>query len=193
MSFYRCPFCPFADDNADILVQHVGLVHPETDTSPFLAKNTPEQERKSMERVREGVGPRDAPSEDGFIECECGETVLLSEFSSHSDLHLAEGMASEEAEKADLSSDTTILSRYQSPYPDTGTFTRQSSANATSSTNNQLSPASTSTSRPRGTVQKHSYTIKDWANVLLGTNPPPRPKTTKAKRRSARRLGVRRS
>ena len=193
MSFYRCPFCPYADDNSDVLVQHVGLVHPETDTSPFHVKNTSEQERKSMGRVREGVGPRDAPSEDDYIECECGETVLLSEFSSHSDLHLAEGMASEEAEKADLNSDTTILSRYQSPYPDVKTFTPQSSANATSSTENHLSPASTSDSRPRGTVQKHNYTIKDWANVLLGTNPPPRPKTTKAKRRSARRLGVRRS
>ena len=171
-------------------MQHVGLVHPETDDSPFVVKDEAENKRKSAESVGAGAASRGATSDDGYIECECGETVLLSEFSSHSDLHLAEGMAFEKAEKIDISSNTTILSRDRSPYPDTGTFAPIWPSDASSPSNRDLGPDSTSNFQSRSTAHKHPYTIKDWANVLLGTSPPPRPKITKARRQSARRLGV---
>lgn len=169
-------------------MQHVGLVHPETEDSPFVVKDEGEK-RKSVDRVGEGAGSRGATAGDGYIECECGETVLLSDFSSHSDLHLAEGMAFEEAEKAGLNSDTTILSREQSYYSDADTLTSNRPSDASSYSTGRSSTSSSSRFRSHGAVQKHPYSIKDWANVLLGTSPP-RPKTTKARRKSSKRLGV---
>lgn len=170
-------------------MQHVELVHPETGDSPFVVKDEGEK-RKSVDRVGEGAGSRGATAGDGYIECECGETVLLSDFSSHSDLHLAEGMAFEEAEKAGLNSDTTILSREQSYYSDADTLASKRSTDASSYSSNHSSPGSNPRSRSRGAIHKHPYSIKDWANVLLGSSPPPRPKTTKARRKSTKRLGV---
>lgn len=191
MALFHCPFCPFEDGNSEMLLQHVGLIHPETDDSPFIVKDSGRQKRRSVGEVKGGAKLRDTASEHGYIECECGEIVLLSEFSSHSDLHLAEGMAFDEAGKAEFSHDTTILSRDQSPFPNAGSFTPDWPANIGASSDGHPSSRPSSKSRPRGTVQKHPYTVKDWANVLLGTNPPPRPKVTRARRRGAKRLGVR--
>ncbi len=170
-------------------MQHVGLVHPETGDSPFVVEDEG-QKRRSMDSVREGARSRGATSGDGYIECECGETVLLSDFSSHSDLHLAEGMAFEEAEKAGLNSDTTILSREQSYHSDADTLASKRSTDASSYSTDHSSLGSNPRSRSRGAVHKHPYSIKDWANVLLGSSPPPRSKTTKARRKSTKRLGV---
>lgn len=192
MALYHCPFCPFGDDDSNFLMQHVGLVHPENDDSPFLVKDEPEKQRKSMETHGEGSAPKAASSGDGYIECECGEIVLLAEFSSHSDLHLAEGMAFQESEKTDLISDTTIISRDQSPYPNDGPLAGGHS-DAKSSANGHLSAAHSSSPKRRSVPQKHPYSIRDWANVLLGNGPPPKPKTSKDRRRhkDAKRLGVR--
>lgn len=170
-------------------MQHVGLVHPETGDSPFLVKDEGEK-RKSVNSGGEGAGSRGATAGHGYIECECGETVLLSDFSNHSDLHLAEGMAFEEAEKAGLNSDTTIISREQSYFSDADTLASKRSTDASSCSTDRSSLGSHPRSRSRGAVHKHPYSIKDWANVLLGSSPPPRSKTTKVRRKSTKRLGV---
>ena len=191
MTLYHCPFCPFGDDDSEYLVQHVSLVHPENDDSTFFVNNHREQSSKSIEGIREGPDSRQTTSGENYIECECGETVLLSDFSSHSDLHLAEGMAFGEIEKVQLGHGTTILSRDQSPCHDPGTSVSDGPLNTSSSSNGDLSNDSTSSLRPQTSVQKHPYSVKDWANVLFGTGPPPRPKTKKTRRKGAKRLGVR--
>ena len=122
-----------------------------------------------------------------------GETVLMSEFASHSDLHLAEGIALKEAEEMDSSTDTTILTKDHSSFMEIGSMTpTYTSGKKSTSPGSRSSISSGSTLRTRNTSQKHPYSIKDWANVLLGSTTPLRPKTaTTRKRRNARRLGVR--
>lgn len=72
MAFYHCPFCSFSDNDSSFLINHVGLSHPETDDSPFIAKDDVEE---NTPRSNDGwTGARDAPSDGGYIECECGET-----------------------------------------------------------------------------------------------------------------------
>ena len=79
MAFYHCPFCPFSDNDSSFLINHVGLSHPETDDSPFVAKDDVEE---GSPRNDGWTGARDAPSDGGYIECECGETgrALLQMF-----------------------------------------------------------------------------------------------------------------
>lgn len=189
-TFYNCPFCAFGDDDSEFLVQHVGLAHPETDDSPFIVREHDRVRKNSVLSVEESAGSRGATSGDGYIECECGETVLVSEFSSHSDFHLAEGMALKEPEEMDLGKDTTILSRDHSPFATAGSMPSKSALHNSSSPRNRSSPSSAPNSQNRSPIQKHPYSIKDWANVLLGSAPKLRPKTAATrKRRSARRLG----
>ena len=71
MDFYHCPFCPFSDNDSSFLMNHVGLSHPETDDSPFIAKDDMEDH---IPRNDGWTGARGAPSDRGYIECECGET-----------------------------------------------------------------------------------------------------------------------
>ena len=71
MALYHCPFCPFSDNDSCFLINHVGLSHPETDDSPFIAKDDVEEGSPRNDRW---TGARDAPSDAGYIECECGET-----------------------------------------------------------------------------------------------------------------------
>lgn len=190
-ALYNCPFCAFGDDDSQFLVQHVGLVHPETDVSPFIVREHGRAKRNSVMSIEEeSAGSRGATSGDGYIECECGETVLVSEFASHSDFHMAEGMALKEAEEMDLGADTTILSRDNSLVAETGSRTSNSPLHNSSPPRSRSGPSSAPNLPSRSPVQKHPYSIKDWVNVLLGSTPPLRPKTAATrKRKNARRLG----
>lgn len=73
MAFYQCPFCPFSDDDSSFLINHVGLLHPETEESPFLVKDDVETMRTRRSSL-EVAGARGVPSGEDYIECECGET-----------------------------------------------------------------------------------------------------------------------
>lgn len=116
-----------------------------------------------------------------------GETILLAEFSSHSDLHLAERMALEQAGKTDYDVDTVILSRDDSSLPES----RPIRAPCTMNPRGGRSGPETSLSQAaQSPPHRHPYSIKEWANVLLGTAPPLRPKASSRTRRSAKRLGV---
>lgn len=75
MALYHCPFCPFSDDDSSFLINHVGISHAETEESPFIAKDYAENAQSC--RISEELataGARGAPSDGGYIECECGET-----------------------------------------------------------------------------------------------------------------------
>ena len=113
--------------------------------------------------------------------------VLLSEFSSHSDLHMAEGMAFEDAENLDQNAETIISSRGQPTYTNESSVPPEWPSAAES-----LSPRSL-TAVPRSSNTNHEYAhgVMEWANVLFSSTPPtPRAKTAKIKNKNARRLGV---
>lgn len=116
--------------------------------------------------------------------------MLLSEFSSHSDLHMAEGMALEDAEQIENDVETTILSRRQPTYTDTNSPTEVCPSNSKDSL--PLSVQSSSAgSRSKNPSHGHARGVREWANVLLSpTTPTPRARTARARHRDARRLGV---
>ena len=89
MRTLNCPFCPFADSCSYFLAQHVETYHPETDQSPSVARHFLESERLPPDRYHEDVPISDSSSE-GYVECECGETVASEEYNDHLFLHLAE-------------------------------------------------------------------------------------------------------
>ena len=69
-ALYNCPFCAFGDDDSQFLVQHVGLVHPESDDSPFIVKEHGRAKSNSAVSIQDSAGSRGATSGDGYIECE---------------------------------------------------------------------------------------------------------------------------
>ena len=58
----------------------------------------------------------ETPSRSEYMECECGETIALSDFDNHRDLHLAENIEGDELDIASSDSDTTIESSANPPY-----------------------------------------------------------------------------
>lgn len=86
-----CPFCPFTDQDADFVTQHIDFCHPEFGGAGFLSDSPPV------------ASPRFSPSvgddADKYVDCPhgCGETVTSAELSNHLDLHVAEGMALDDA------------------------------------------------------------------------------------------------
>lgn len=115
MEAFSCPFCDFSDQDSYFLLQHVELIHPENGESPFIAterddnndeeshSSSSNQENNEMEgALQHGqTVPSTAPSLNSpatYIECpyNCGELVISTEITSHTDFHLAENMAFEE-------------------------------------------------------------------------------------------------
>jgi hypothetical protein len=86
-----CPFCPFKDQDADFVTQHIEFCHPEFGGAEFLSDSPPV------------ASPRLSPSVDDdadkYVDCPhgCGETVASAELSNHLDLHVAECMALDDA------------------------------------------------------------------------------------------------
>ena len=103
---------------------------------------------------------------------------------------MAEGMALEDAEQIENDVETTILSRHQPTYTDTNFSTEVCPSNS----KNSLPPSvqsSSAGSRSKTSSHGHAHGVREWANVLLGSNTPaPRARTARARHRDARRLGV---
>ena len=72
-----CPFCNYEDTDADILLQHVNLIHPENEDAPYLVRYGHEQSQQ--------VQPMEGAPD--WVECTCGEFCLLTELQDHLDLH----------------------------------------------------------------------------------------------------------
>ncbi|KAK2797758.1 hypothetical protein FQN50_009087 [Emmonsiellopsis sp. PD_5] len=107
-----CPFCEFSDADSYFLTQHVELCHPENGVSPFIAADEPPpvSQQSNMSHIAvarigdQHTSPAAASTDeedlfDGYVECPqgCGEIIPAAEISNHLDLHVAEGMAFEEA------------------------------------------------------------------------------------------------
>lgn len=77
-----CPFCSFADFDADFVSQHIHFCHPEGGDSSL-----PEPESAQTSSP--------ADDTDKYVDCPrgCGEIVNAAELSIHLDLHAAEDMA----------------------------------------------------------------------------------------------------
>ena len=100
-----CPFCPFSDADSYFVVQHVELCHSETGHSPFVVKDDDGTPDTLGTFAQDEAGVTGATSDDEYIDCECGECVLLAEFDSHVEMHIAEGaVASEEGGQSALGS-----------------------------------------------------------------------------------------
>ncbi|WEW56289.1 hypothetical protein PRK78_001732 [Emydomyces testavorans] len=110
-SIPSCPFCEFTDSDTYFLTQHVELCHPENGYSPFIAVGD-DQSDDQTSRIKEthypslkDITPSKSPSSTelsidttSYTECPlgCGEAIIVTELSSHLDLHAAEGLALDE-------------------------------------------------------------------------------------------------
>ena len=116
--------------------------------------------------------------------------MLLAEFSTHSDLHMAEGMAFEDTEQIECYPETTVLSCDQPQNAESNSATSVGPVDIDASSPISVSNV-TAVSRTSGLSYEHAYGIKDSANNHSGSLlPTPQVKGTKKRRKSARRLGV---
>ncbi|KAL9045419.1 MAG: hypothetical protein Q9206_007297, partial [Seirophora lacunosa] len=112
MNAPSCPFCPFSNPSPYFLAQHVEAVHPEKDEPPFVSRHFLDVDLPGDGGREVATTCRGVPSQD-YIECECGETVLLSEFNDHVQLHAAES-ADMAVGTAQLPAGVTLSSSHQS-------------------------------------------------------------------------------
>ena len=182
--FLDCPFCDFIDHDHMFLLQHVETIHPEGgQPSPFAIREDLEELIPPVEPpVEKMEGVRDDSSE--YIECQCGEFCLFTEFESHLEMHYAESMAFDETSKAPV--DVTA--------PDS-TVHRASNApiHIVTSGPSRLVPIGSVVDRPhRSSSRKSGSAVRDLVDVLChSTSPPSRKLSQPARSRVPRRLGVR--
>lgn len=188
-----CPFCPFSDHETYFLMQHVELCHPESGESPFMVKESAGRQAESFNDV-ESTSTSDVSSEDeAYIECECGESVVLKEFESHTELHRDEGMALDEGEKkaANMAASRSPLRASHASFSGAD---RMPAVSLSDVNPGQRDPLDINTvikhrSCSKDTRQRHG--VNKWKGLLLGTSSSTgRPKTAKDKHKSVRRLGV---
>lgn len=89
----NCPFCPFSDEDASFVAEHINFCHPEGSATPASGGSYP------LESTDRPASPFSAEvSTDLYVDCPhgCGETVTAAELSTHMDLHVAEDMALDE-------------------------------------------------------------------------------------------------
>lgn len=82
-----CPFCPYVDYDYRYVIEHVECCHPEFGDSPFIVKHDEAMLPQKKKKDPDLADSSNAPSDEEYVECECGEVVMLSEFTSHSALH----------------------------------------------------------------------------------------------------------
>lgn len=95
-----CPFCPFSDQDATFVTQHIEYCHPEGGSLPSFADDTP-----SSNNINPSPSPPTEESIEKYVDCPhgCGETVTIAELSTHLDLHIAEGLALDDYDTAHIS------------------------------------------------------------------------------------------
>lgn len=104
-----CPFCDYKEKSDYQMLLHVEVFHSEDGDSPFAVKDERAAARQSQllqpdlsreerpsSRARSG---RSASSHPDFVDCpyHCGEKVPSDDLQFHTDFHIAEDMASEDA------------------------------------------------------------------------------------------------
>lgn len=193
-----CPLCTFSSSNPYFLTQHVEAVHPEKDEPPFVSRHFLDVDQADDGGCEVVTTCGGAPSSH-YIECECGEAILLSEFDDHVQLHAAES--------ADMAVGTAQL-----PVGGTLSSSQQCGAwpliaapvqpmdrrSASSGGNNVDSPSHSNGASPsksqhssRINQAKQTCTVKEWIDLLPALNAPlSRTKAYTTAPKNARRLGV---
>lgn len=202
MSTPSCPFCPFSDHSPYFLAQHIEAIHPEPDEPSFVSRHFLE-DKTLMDVIRkEATTVEDAPSQD-YIDCECGEAVLLGEFDDHVQLH--------SAESADMAVDTSQLPAGVTLSPPQQRLTRPPTAPPLRSVVLNAIPAVAKVAESPGyhhgtrpSKRKHDlhdkhgdkqdkqqHTVKEWIDLLLGSNASPsRANVHAPSAKDVKRLGV---
>lgn len=97
-----CPFCPFSDQDATFVAQHIEYCHPEGGAPPSFSHDIP-----SFDNVNQSpsLAAEEEESTEKYIDCPhgCGETVTTAELSTHLDLHIAEGIALDDSGTVQIS------------------------------------------------------------------------------------------
>ena len=186
-----CPFCNFTDHDHYFLLQHVETVHPEGGRpSPFAVGVEVTQEREIP--VEETTGVQDSSSE--YIECQCGEFCLLTEFQSHLEMHYAERIGYDETSRAsaDIAASEAIIRHGKDSSPQME-FSSPTPLQFVASGPSQPIPIRSVGGRShRSTGRKSGNAIRDFIDVLRHSTSPPSKKLAQAARnRAPRRLGVR--
>ena len=187
-----CPFCDFTDRDHYFLLQHVETIHPEGGRpSPFAVGE--ELAHQAERPAEEMEGARDASSE--YIECQCGEFCLLTEFESHLEMHYAEGMGFDETPRktADVAAPGSTLYPRKASSPQMEYSSPSTPLHLVTSCPSRAIPI-----RPvvepsnRSTDRKSGNAVRDFIDVLRhSTSPPFRKPPQVPRNRVPRRLGVR--
>lgn len=91
-----CPFCPFSDEDASFVTEHINFCHPERGATPAPRDSRPLENTHPIA----SPFPVDVAPTDQDVDCPhgCGETVTTAELSTHLDLHVAEDIALDESD-----------------------------------------------------------------------------------------------
>lgn len=184
-----CPFCNFTDHDHYFLLQHVETIHPEGGRpSPFTVRD--EVTHQLEPPVEEMEGARDSSSE--YIECQCGEFCLLTEFESHLDMHYAEGMGFDETPKtpADQASSGDILSPGKASPPQMEITLPSPLHIVTSGPSQPIPIRSVVECSHRSASRRSGNAVRDFMDVLRhSTSPTPTKPSQATRNRVPRRLG----
>ena len=186
-----CPFCDFSDHHHLFLLQHVETIHPEGGRpSPFVVRE--ELTHQGEPPAQEMEGARDSSS--GYIECQCGEFCLLTEFESHLEMHYAEGIGFDETARtlADATTPQSSLYPSEASLPELE-FPSSAPLPIVTSDPSRPVPTRSGLDRPyRSSSRKSVDVVRDFIDVLRHSTSPPSRKPSQAPRNKVpRRLGVR--
>ncbi|KAL8707849.1 MAG: hypothetical protein Q9220_007203 [cf. Caloplaca sp. 1 TL-2023] len=196
MALLNCPFCPFSHGDVYSLAQHVEIIHPETDKPPAIPRHLLGGDDTLSSGSEEAATALAAPPQD-YIDCECGEAILLSEFDEHVQLHSAES-ADMDAEAAELLGRGVQTSPSQKPAISSAVPPHSPQLKRVSIPENDTGYASARhgdvDAKPKHVSQhhgnKHHHTVRDWIAHLLGPSGlPPRAKDGSTVHKKAKRLG----
>ena len=186
-----CPFCNFTDHDHYFLLQHVETVHPEGGRpSPFAVGV--EVTRKKEIPIEETTAVQDSSSE--YIECQCGEFCLLTEFQSHLEMHYAERIGFDETSRAsaDIAASEAIVRHGKDSSPQMKFSSPTPLPFVTSGPSQPIPIRSVVERSHRSAGRKSGNAVRDFIDVLRhSTSPPSRKAAQAARNRAPRRLGVR--
>ena len=105
-----CPFCDYKEKNDYQMLLHVEIFHAENGDSPFAVKDELEAAKQNQDDSRkESASPkplseRSTPSHIEYVQCpfHCGEQVPADDLQFHTDFHVAEDMANQDAAAIDV-------------------------------------------------------------------------------------------
>ena len=100
-----CPFCDYKERSDYQMLLHVEVFHSEDGDSPFAVKDEVAAARQARPEVPQEAtaqvveSGRSTPSEVEFVQCpyHCGEQVSVYDLQFHTDFHIAEDMANDDA------------------------------------------------------------------------------------------------